>query len=366
MDEIIFADTDEAALVESSKKIVEEFLGRKLADSEPLFLYLKALLAIILQQRIIINHAANQNLLAFATNENLDRIGDLVGVTRQDATAAFTTVQIELSAARNKETVIPAGTRVSTAEGLHFALDDDVIFLSGETTQTAKATCLTEGEVGNNFAVGEINRIVDFAPYLSKISNITISEGGGDAETDDELRERIRIAPESFSVAGSRGAYEFWCKSFSTEIIDAMAVSPVPGYVDIYFLTEDGVPGIEMINAVQNYLSDESVRPMTDFVTVKAPDVVNFSVNVKYFISRENQTSALSIIEKAEKAVEDFILYTRSKLGRDINQTELYWRLRTAGVKRAEITAPIFTTVANNAVAICENINLQYGGLEDE
>ena len=62
----------------------------------------------------------------------------------------------------------------------------------------------------------------------------------------------------------------------------------------------------------------------------------------------------------------DFITWQCSKLGRDINPTELYARLRMAGVKRAVITEPIFTTIANNQVAAIGNITANFEGLEDD
>lgn len=366
MEEIIFADTDIETLKANSKELIESFLNRKLSDSDPLWLFTCALLSLIVQQRQIINTAANQNLLAFATNENLEKLGELVGIERHDAAAAFTTVEITLSTARNKQTIIPAGTRVSTAEGLIFKLAEDVIFLSGETIKTAKAICQTEGEIGNNFKVGEISRIIDYAPYLKSISNVTISEGGADIETDDELRERIRQAPESFSVAGSKGAYEFWTKDFSTEIIDAYVESPTPGVVDVYFLLEGGnVPQSEMLSAVYSRLSADTVRPLTDYVRVFPPEIVNYDVDLKYYISRQNATQATSIISNAEKAVDDFILWQKSKLGRDIEPSELIRLMRNAGADRIIVNQPEFLAIPPNAVAICSSVNVVYNGLKD-
>ena len=365
MEKIIFAEVDVEKMVESAKIIVESLLDRKIADADPIMLLIKSFIAIIAQQRQIIDEAANQNLLFYSTGVNLEKIGELVGVSRLPATAATCTVEITLSTARIKQTVIPAGIRITTSDGVTFALDDDVIFLSGETVKTAKATCTEFGEIGNNCAAGEICRIVDYAPYLCKIENITVSEGGADIEDDESLRERIRIAPSSFSVAGSKEAYIFWTKDFNSEIIDAMAVSPEPGYVDIYFLTAEGVPQTEMIEGVQNYLSDEKIRPLTDFVTVKAPDVVSYDIDVEYYISRENKTRATSIIENVESAVEIFALWQKNKLGRDISPTELNYRLRAAGADRVIINLPHFTEIAPNAVAICQNINVTYKGLKD-
>lgn len=362
----MFVKTDVTELESAARLYVESILGRKLADSDPLLLFLKSLLNIIIQQRALINDSAEQNLLRFARGGNLEALGELVGVNRHNPTRAFCTVEVQISAIRQKETVIPAGTRFSAGDGVKFQLAEDVIFLAGETVKTCRAECMEVGAVGNNYAPAELSKIVDYSPFLKSITNITTSEGGADVETDDDLRERIRNAPESFSVAGSKGAYEFWTKDFNSEIIDAHCISPEPGLVDVYFLMENGVPGTEMINAVQNYLSDEKIRPLTDLVTVKPPEIFSYNIDVKYYISRRDQTSALDIINKAETAVQQFIKWQKSKLGRDLNPTELYFKLRGVNVKRAEIFQPQFNIVAENAVAICEEVNLIYGGLEDE
>ena len=137
--------------------------------------------------------------------------------------------------------------------------------------------------------------------------------------------------------------------------------------MDVYILLEGGeIPHDEILNLIQDYLSDERIRPLTDFVTVKPAEIISYDIDCKYFINRTDATQALSIKTAAEKAVDDFINWQKNKLGRDVNPTELYFRLRQAGVKRAEIIFPAFTVTPQNAVAICQNVNLVYGGLEDE
>ena len=362
---LTFVENDLDALLTSSKATVEAILGRSLKDSDPLVLFLKSLLSIILQQRAIINDAANQNLLAFARGENLEKMGELVGIARQTAQKAFCTVQVTLSAPRNKETVILKGTRFNAGDNLNFELSENVIFLSGETVKNVKAQCQLEGTGGNNYKVGELNKIVDFQPFLKSITNITETEGGADIESDDSLRNRIRIAPESFSTAGSRGSYEFWTKNFNTEIIDAYVESPSAGKVDVYFLMSEGVPGDEMLDAVKNYLSADAIRPLTDFVNVLPPEIIEYEISFQYWISRENQTHANSIITAVESAVEDFKIWQRSKLGRDISPNELNYRIRDAGADRIIISQPEFVPIPPYSIAICNNVNFQYMGLKD-
>ena len=366
MEELIFCEVDIDEMKATSKSLVENLLGRKLQESDPLILFLYSLLSIIAQQRAIINDSAQQNLLAYARSKNLEALGDLVGVERQPAKASTCTVEVSLTTSRNKETVISAGTRFSAGDNVYFALTEDVIFLAGETVKTASAQCLEVGEVGNNYKIGELNNITDLRPFLKSIKNVTMSEGGADIEDDDSLRERIRVAPESFSTAGPRGSYEFHCKDYNTAIIDSYVTSPRPGYVDVYFLMEGGqIPGEEMLAGVLEHLSSERLRPLTDFVEVFPPEIVNYNIDLKYWISRENKTHAATIIENVEKAVQDFILWQKSKIGRDISQTELFYKLRAAGADRVEIVQPVFTEIADNAVAICENVNVEYKGLKD-
>ena len=367
MAELIFVETDVDELETSSKTILEGILGRTLAAADPLWLFTKSLLAVIIQQRALINHAAQQNLLRYATGENLDALGELVGVERFSESRATCTMQLTLSTARSKETVIKTGTRFTSADNVHFMLREDLIFLAGETVKTATAVCIDAGAVGNDYDVGTICNIVDYQPYLSKAVNLTASEGGADVEDDEDLRNRIRLAPSSFSVAGSRQAYEFWAKAAHNLISDVYVNSPVPGYVDVYLLLENGqLPHEEIINYVQEYLSAETIRPLTDIVTVKSAEIIYYDIDLKFWINRNDATQALSIKTAAEKAVDDFIKWQAKKLGRDINSTELFFRLRQAGVKRAEIISPQFTVTPPNAVAVVQNVNIEYKGLEDE
>lgn len=364
--EIDFITADPQEILDECIKIVEEYLGRTLSRADPLRLLIEAFVAIIIQLRLKIDYIAKQNLLAYAEGEYLEHLGALVGVERLPAARAVTTCQVTLSAPRLQATTILAGTRITGDEEIYFALDEDVVFAAGETSKTCAATCLSVGEIGNNFAIGELSKIIDPQPWLLSITNVTVSEGGADVESDDSLRERIHTAPESFSVAGAAGAYVFWAKSTSQLIADVAVESPEPTRVNVYVLLKNGViPQTEMLNLVYENLSDETRRPLTDLVTVLAPSAVNFNVNLSYYISREDSTNAAQIVEDAEKAVADFVAWQKEKIGRDINPSELIHRLKAAGVKRVEVTSPTFSVVGSHEVAVAQNVTATFAGFED-
>lgn len=195
--------------------------------------------------------------------------------------------------------------------------------------------------------------------------NTTLSEGGADVESDEDLRERIWIAPESYSCAGSEGAYIFHTKSASALISDVAIHSPQPGYVDVYVMLKDGsIPSTEMLNKIANRLNGKKVRPLTDTVTVKAPTTFYYDINLEYYISDDDSAQASQIIRAVNQAVDDFIKWQSEGLGRDLNPSELIKRVMAAGVKRVNVISPVFTPLDNFSAALVRNKTLNYEGLE--
>lgn len=364
--DLTFAEADADTVDGNVLTTVEALLGRTLARADPLRLFLRGIDAILIQQRLLIDQAAKQNLLAYATGDNLDHIGTLVGTDRIAATSATVTLQFTLSAKRETATIIPSGTRATAGDGVLFALDDTVVIAQGDTTAIGRATCTSIGATGNGYAPGEIKTLADPVAFVASVTNTTTSAGGADTEDDDAYRERIHEAPEKFSTAGPSGAYEYYAKQASALISDVAVESPAPCEVKIYpLLTGGEIPGQEILDTVATALNDRTVRPLTDKVTVSAPTAVKYNVTLTYWIDRDDATEAAEIQKAAEQAISDFAGWQKERLGRDINPTELYYRLRSAGVKRAEITEPAATTVTREQVAVADKITATFGGLED-
>jgi phage-related baseplate assembly protein len=365
--DITFAERDPTAIELNIVGTVEEYLDRTLARADPLRLYLMGLEAIIIQQREIIDRGAKMNLLAFAEGDFLEHHGVLVDTDRLEATAATVTLRLTLSAAREAATAIPAGTRATAGDGVYFTIDDAAIIPAGETSITVAATCTETGTKGNGYVAGEIKTLTDPVPFVATVTNTTTSEGGANREKDDDYRSRIQEAPERFSVAGPSGAYEYFAKATNPLIADVKAKNGGAGVVNVYVLLQGGeLPGEEILAAVDETLSNDKIRPLTDNVNVLAPTAVDYDVNVKYWVSRDDATELVEIQNAVEKAVQDYVSWQKAKMGRDINPTELYYRIREAGAKRAEITEPVFTAVNAASVAIAENVTVNLEGLEDD
>lgn len=364
--EVEFASKDVGQIETDIITVYEALAERKLAPGDPIRIFLQSVASIIAQQRVLINDTGKQNLLAYSRGAVLDQKGADTGTERLGAQAAKTTIRFTLSAAQSQTVTIPSGTRVTPGGQLFFAVDESTDVAAGLTQIDIETTCTVSGIVGNDWQPGQINILVDPLPWIQKSENTTKSSGGTDTEGDDNYRERIHQAPESFSTAGPEGAYIYWAKAANQLIADIAVDSPAAGEIAIYVLLEGGeIPGNEILQAVLESCNNKKVRPLTDKVSALAPGQVNYDIDFTYWIGIENTTRAVAIQENVEKAVDEYKEWQQSKLGRDINPSELITRVMQAGTRRVTVTSPNYTQISRSQVAYAETVSVQYGGIEE-
>lgn len=204
----------------------------------------------------------------------------------------------------------------------------------------------------------------DYLDHIGALLGVTRMDG----EDDESLRERIGIAPESFSVAGPAKAYEFHAKKADPDIQDVKILTPPdtePGHVDIYVLMKNGsLPNNTVLDKVKAICDSDTVRPDTDYVQVKAPSTVDYSVDITYWIDTRDSAMSGNIQTAVDSAVYDWVEWTRSEIGRDINPSALVHRVIQAGAKRCVVTSPAFTQLNNSQLATCSHIAIAFSGLE--
>lgn len=329
---------------------------------------LYAAAAQIYQAMQYIDRQGKQSILKYSYSDFLDNLAIFKGVTRNPATPATTTLRFTLSAERDTATGIPQGTRVSTAGAIYFATDVYAEIPAGSTTVDVPATCTVAGTDGSGFAAGELATIVDPIPYVASVTNTTATEGGAEIESDDDLAERVFLAPGAYSTAGPEDGYLYHAKAYSAAIGDVVATSnQAAGTVDIVFIMADGsTPGEEMIEGLEGYLQGKTIRPMTDLVRVAAPQEVTYTINLTYYINRSDSAKAVTIQAAVAQAVADYQTWQRA-IGRDINPSQLVRMVMDAGAKRVTVTAPTYTAVdATKVSALQGDAVISYGGLEDD
>lgn len=367
--DVEFLETDAETIKAEILTGYEQASGRTLAAGDPVRLFLLSLASIIIQQRTTINQAAQQNLLTYAQGEYLDALGALLNVERLEESRAVTTLKFTLSQALATVYTIPAGTEVTNGT-VTFATDHDLDIPKGELSGSVTASCTVPGEVGNDYLAGQVTTIVKPMTFVAKAENVTITTGGSEAESDASLAERIRLAPNSFSVAGPEKAYVYHTKSVSSSVIDVSVTSPTPGEVDVYVLLSGGVlPQEETLQQISDYLNDSSIRPLTDYVKVLAPQAVNYELELHYWIGREDSSRAEQIKADVTAAVEKYRLWQQGKIGRDILPAKLIQYVMQAGSSRIDsptMKPADFKALESGQVAQCTNVKIVYEGIKDE
>lgn len=367
--EISFAGTAPDQLVAEILARIETNLGRTLAPADPVGLLGRSFAAEDIVLRNLLDLAASQTLLAYASGSNLDALGDLLGVTRLSAVPARCVVRFSAAAPAGANIAIPVGSRVRPSGDINWATEVAATLLAGNTYVDVACVCETAGLAGNGYTPGQISTIVDVIAGITSVANTTESAGGVDTETDEALRARIRLAPTAFSVAGPRAAYEYHARSASAAVADVYVESSEPGEVEIYVLEQQGqLPQAETLAAVLAACGADDRRPLTDHVSALEPGTEEYSVDLEYFVRRSDAANLTTIQAAVAQAVTDWVLWTRSAIGRDINPSELIHRVVEAGAKRVEVAAPA-AHVAIDAASIGViggAAAITYGGLEDE
>lgn len=313
------------------------------------------------------DQAGKMGLLKYATGDFLENLGALKGVSRNPARGATVTLRYSMTSARASVTPVPAGSRATAGDGVFFSTQEYAEIAAGQTYVDVEALCETAGTVGNVYAIGEINKMEAAVPFIDSVTNTTKAQNGRDIESDTDLKERIFLAPESYTSAGSKGAYEYYVRTYDSTIEDVSITSPDPREVEIRCILADGeLPQEEYINGLTAYLNSPDIKMLTDLISVQAPDTVNYNINMTYYINQSDSASALTIQNAVNNAVSKYIMWQKTKIGRDINPDELVKLVKEAGAKRVIVTSPVFTTIGADEVAKLTAQTVTYGGLEND
>ncbi|EOS46646.1 hypothetical protein C809_02678 [Lachnospiraceae bacterium MD335] len=357
-------------MIADYEKKYQEATGRKVTlrpgDKEHIHLRIEA--GQYFQMYQILDNAAKMNLLKYSKGNFLRHLGAFKKTFIQEPKPAVVTARFTLSEIRKDVIYIPQGTRITAGDGVYFATDDYAEVKAGDSFVDVDCTCETVGEVGNEYIVGQIETIVDPVPYVSGVSNITKSDGGTGEESEDSFRERIFLAPSSYSVAGPADAYEYWVKQYNSAAIEDVKIyEPTEAVVDIRILLVGGaLPSKTFCSGCLEYLRENPIIPLTDNDLVAAPDVVNYNLKAVYYIARSDLNNIKVIQESIEAAKETYLNWQRTKIGRDINPDALTEFVRAAGGKRVVITSPVFTPIPETSIAMEKTVEFTYGGIEDD
>lgn len=355
-----FIDRDPTTITNEWITLYQERTGKTLQDAqiERILIDVGSYRETLL--RIKIQEIAKSNLLNYATLDILKHLGELVGVPILVAKYSKTMFEFTLDEAQDFDITIPAGTQVESNDSKYiFETFADATIKANELSVEVEAICTTAGTLTNGYAISSITNLINPLGYVLTVKNTTITFGGQDEESADNYRERIRQAPESFSNAGSKGAYKFHTLSADQSIINVAVISPSAGVVEVYPLTNTGTPSDDLISLVKNYLSADKIRPLTDNVVVKNPESVDFFITAT--LTLYSYADLTSVKTAVNEGLNGYKKTLKSSLNKDIVPNQIISILNSVyGVYNAELTSPALTTVSESQWANLQSFDISY------
>jgi phage-related baseplate assembly protein len=184
-------------------------------------------------------------------------------------------------------------------------------------------------------------------------------------ESDADLRMRVQLAPQSFSVAGPEGAYRSHARNADGRVLDASATSPRPCEVLVTVLSHlgDGTAPADLIDKVAASLRSDDVRPLTDLVTVRSASILNYQVAATIYTFPGPDSSV--VLELARKRLAKYVDECH-RLGREVAVSGLHAALHVDGVESVALEAPVANIVADPTQApYCTAVDVKHGGVRD-
>lgn len=365
MSEFSYINLNTEGIKNNLKKGYEEIMGVTITTGDPIEDFIDWITYIFVIAAENMNFIGKMNLLKYSKDKFLDELGAFSNTERILEKQAECTVEYTFSKIFDEKKIIEKGHKIAK-DNIIFESVENITLDIGKRKTYGKVRCLTSGILANDIEENTINTIIDDIPYLIAVTNITKTAGGANLEDDEAYRERIRLRPNSFSVAGPDGAYIYHTISAHQDIKDVYVYTPTstPGVVKIIPLMKNGkIPEDEILEIIKKKLSDD-VRPFTDKVEVEKPKKQSYNIELKYWINKTNSPNLIKT--QIDNAVKVYIDWQKEKLGRDVNPNKLTQLLIEAGAKRVEITEPNYLKLERDSVAIEQVVNARYQGEEDE
>ena len=351
----ILADTIADYETRSGKTLQPAHIERLLINT---YAYREAL------TRQAVNEAYRQQHPRFASGLMLDLCGDDVNTPRLQAAAAACTIRFSAALNARQSVYLSAGTQVSVGDVV-FATTEAATLSESRASIDLPAVCTESGTIGNGWSVGQISNLAvqPVAGVEVKAVNITVPSGGAAVESDDDYRTRILLAPESFSVAGPVGAYEYFARQVSSAICDVYVANPlnsagepIGGQVEVVVLTRDGLPSAELLAQVRKALSDDRRRPLCDTVLTVSPSVVDYTLDAELVLL--TGSNAADVLAAARTAWANYEAARRQKLGLDIVPLDIAASLKVAGVYNVVLKNLPLREVKPNQWSRCTAVNI--------
>lgn len=221
-----------------------------------------------------------------AVGEYLDRIVEVAGISRKQATKSVRLIE----------------TNTEVALGSRFALEDTTYIVIERISATSyKAECEQFGEIGSTYQ-GALTNLDNINNLTASLTSILIT--GVEKESDIDLRTRYYSKVKLPSTSGNIYDYKKWALEVAG--VGDCHVIPLwsgPGTVKVIIVDSNREINNSLESKVHEHI--EMVRPIGAEVTVVSPTPLNLNISATIEIS---QTKSLEEIkEQFRNDVENYL-----------------------------------------------------------
>lgn len=223
-----------------------------------------------------------QMFISTASGEYLDYFASQRGLERKQAQKAQGEITFFINEPMEHNIFIPKGSMVATAdaEPLRYVTIEDAEISAGNTLVSVSAEADKAGK-SSNILIGAAKIIVSAPAEINYAYNREPFEGGCDEETDEELRERIRL---SFLVP-SNGTNKAYYEKLALSVpgitkAGVIAKGRGTGTVDVYVSNGENSPSASAVAQAQELISKNRELNVDVMVVAAQPKNVNMSVVV--------------------------------------------------------------------------------------
>lgn len=343
-----FVTSDPQKLLEAAILRFEAATGRKLSPSQ-VEMYLLEVIAYMLSVRGAEEQLAfENNFVAYARPDWLERIGAGRETHRLQPTPATTVLRFTPDPGITTPIRIPAGTGVSDGAGqVRFLTLDEALIAPGQDYADIRAGASETGPFANKFPAGSISALIDPLPGIADVQNITGTGGGAALENLDRYRARVALAFERIGGGLSYERYVADALAWNARCVDVAVERPKPGYVNLSPLMDDGLPNDEELASLLAVFNESNIH-QGDYIRVFAPVPHEFSFTLHLSVDNPG------IVPAAVAAVQKVLDGWAGQLAGYIAPSEI---IRTArniqGVLDADTPDLVFAQLPANAWRRC-------------
>lgn len=218
-------------------------------------------------------------------------------------------------------------------------------------------------------ADSDISDVKAFSDYETIEKTLTFYDGkaflGGDRYVEDSLlcydAEGNLLEEEAdYSYSYNDGLLIITrLEDYEGTTIKVKIQQTMEGRVKVIPLMDGGTkPDSDTLEKVAEILDEKTVRPMTDLVTVVAPEYVEYDIEFCYYCEPDTESAVIATVETVGGAVDQYNAWQQAKLGRDINPDQLRryilrpdWADNLKAPYRVDVVSPTHVEVSETQVA---------------